>query len=292
MGFFASLGKGWSFMKAAFRMAGQNRKLLAPSVYLVVGTIVYFAIWVVCLIAADVGSMSNGTIALLGMASTFGSFLIFYFCCGMTVNMIDVHLKGGQPSLKEAAADAGKNFLAIVFLATVSTIIETLAKAARNNDSLVGKILMGIIEAIWTVVSFLLLPAIIIEDASFGQAMSRVRSLYKDKLLLIGIGEVGVRALTGLIGFVMILVIFGVFYLSFTVMSGAAALLTSFLVGGTLLALFAAFNIYLRMAYYTCLYLWAAEVEQAEVGARDRVVAPGPLGVALGHQPAAAAAAA
>jgi hypothetical protein len=31
-------------------------------------------------------------------------------------------------------------------------------------------IIAGIVEAIWTVVSFLLLPAIIIEDMSFGDA--------------------------------------------------------------------------------------------------------------------------
>ena len=36
MGFFDSLGKGWSFIKAAFAMAGQNKKLLLPSLYQVI----------------------------------------------------------------------------------------------------------------------------------------------------------------------------------------------------------------------------------------------------------------
>ncbi len=286
MGFFDKLAKGWSFMKAAFRMAGDNRKLLAPSLYLVLATIVYFVAWIAVIIAMDPSTMSKGMLALLGGISTFGSFLIFYFFCGMTVNMIDVHLKGGQPSLKDGAADAGKNFLAIVFLAVISTFMEMLSSAARDGESLIGKILVGIVEAIWTVLSFLLLPAIIIEDASFGQAMSRVRKLHKDNLMLIGIGEVGVRMLTGLIGFVMVLLIVGVVYLSFTVMSGTAALITAFLVGGTLLALFAAFNVYLRMAYYTCLYLYAVEAERAG-GRVGNLVAPGPLGVALGHRAAA-----
>jgi hypothetical protein len=286
MGFFASLSKGWSFMKAAFRMAGQNRKLLAPSVYLVLVTILYFVAWVVGLIAAGADEFSDGTWAVIGAISTLGSFLIFYFFCGMTVNMIDVHLKGGQPSLGEGARDAGKNFIAILFLALVSTVIELFARAARNNDSTVGKILAGIIEAIWTVLSFLLLPAIIIEDASFGQAMRRVRDLHRGNLLLVGIGEVGVRLVTNLIGLVAMALIFGVVYLSITVLgSGTAAVLVAFVAGGTLLALFAALNVYLRMAYYTCLYLWAAEVEK--VGAT--APAPGPLGVALGHAPVAGA---
>jgi hypothetical protein len=280
MGFFASIGKGWSFMKAAFQMAGENKKLLAPSLYLVLATIVYYAIWIAVLVAAD-PHWTNGQWAGVGGVATFGSFLVFYFFCGMTVNMIDVHLKGGTPSLGDGARDAGKNFLAITFLALVSTIIEMFAKAARNEKSIAAKIIAGIIQAIWTVVSFLLLPAIIIEDASLGQAMRRVRELHKGNLLLIGVGEVGVRAVTGLIGFGVVCLIFAVIYLAATALHGVAALIVAIGIGGTLFALFAAFNVYLRMAYYTCLYLWAVEVEKAG----GHVPAPGPLGVALGHVP-------
>lgn len=282
MGFFASLSKGWSFMKAAFRMAGQNRKLLAPSVYLVLTTILYFVIWVVALVASGPDDISDGAWAVIGAIASFGSFLIFYFFCGMTVNMIDVHLKGGTPTLGEGARDAGKNFLAITFLALISTVVEMFAKAARNNNSIPGKIIAGIIEAIWTIVAFLLLPAIIIEDASLGQAMRRVRDLHKGNMLLIGIGEVGVRLVCNLIGLLFFFAIFGVVYGAFAIFGDTnTAMIVSLLVGGTLFSLFAAFNIYLRMAYYTCLYLWAVEVEKSGTGA----IAPGPLGVALGHGP-------
>src|SRR4029453_8104975 len=112
------------------------------------------------------------------------------------------------PSLAEGARDARKNFVAIVFLAVVSTIIDAFARAARNEDSILGKIIAGIIESIWTMLSFLLLPAIIIEDASVCDAMRRVRALHKGNLLLIGIGEVGVRAVTNIIGLLWFIAIF------------------------------------------------------------------------------------
>jgi hypothetical protein len=278
MGFVESFRKGWSFMKAAFAMAGENRKLLAPSVYQVLISIVYWVGWVAALVAID-PQWSNGTWAVVGGIATFGSFLIFYFFCGMTVNMIDVHLKGGTPSLGDGARDAGKNFVAIVFLAIVSTIIEMFARAARDNDSIAGKIIAGIVEAIWTTLSFLLLPAIIIEDAGFGDAMRRVRQLHKGNFLMIGIGEVGVRGVTGLIGFLWFLLIFGVIYLDVMLFHGVTALVIAFVVGGTMLALFVAFSTYLRMAYYTCLYLWAADVEKAGQSAP----APLPLAIALGR---------
>ena len=283
MGFCDSLSKGWSFVMAAFRMAGENRKLLAPSVYQVLLIIVYFVAWLAALIVID-PRWSDGTWAGVSALAVFGSFLISFFCSGMTVNMIDVHLKGGTPTLGEGARDAAKNFPAIVVLSLISTVVNAIAAAARDNKSIVGRIIAGIIEAVWTTLALLLLPAIIIEDAGFGQAMRRVRAIHKDNLLLIGVGEVGVRAVLNLIGFAWMLLTFGVVYLSFTAFSGTTALVLAFTLGGTLLALFSAFSTYLRMAYYTCLYLWAVEVEAKGQDAP----APLPLAIALGRAPLSA----
>lgn len=278
MGFLESWSKGWEFIKQAFAMAKQNKRLFLPSLYQVLISIGYFIGWVVALVAIH-PHWSNGTWGIVGAIATFGSFLIFYFFCGVTVNMIDVHLKGGTPTIKAGIQDAGKNFVAIVFLALVSTVIEMFARAARDNDSIIGKIIAGIIEAIWTTLSFLLLPAIIIEDAGFSTAMRRVRELHKGNMLMIGIGEIGVRGVTSLIGFVWFLLVFGVVYVSFTAFHGVTALVLAFGIGGTLLALFAAFSTYIRMAYYTCLYLWAVDVEKKGQSAP----APLPLARALGH---------
>lgn len=276
MGFFDSLSKGWTFTKEALVMAKQG-KLLMPSVYQVLISIAYFIAAVGVLIMID-PHWSKATWGVVGGIITFGSFLIFYFFCGVTVNMIDVHLKGGTPSFRDGVADARKNFLAIVWLALISAIIESFARFARSEDSLVGRILAGIVEAIWTTLSFLLLPAIIIEDAGFKQAMGRVRDLHKGHLLLVGIGDVGVRAITFLIGLVWFLLIFGLVYASFSAFSTTTALIITFVVGGGMFAAYVAFSTFLRMAYYTCLYLYAAEVEKHGQSAP----APLPLAIALG----------
>jgi len=73
-----------------------------------------------------------------------------------------------------------------------------------------------------------------------------------------------------------------VLYGTFSVFHGTTALIVGFTVGGTMFALFAAFSTYLRMAYYTCLYLWAADVENQGQAAP----APLPLAIALGHRTA------
>jgi hypothetical protein len=276
MGFFDSLSKGWTFTKEALVMAKQG-KLLLPSLYQVLISIAYFVAVVAVLVAIQ-PQWSDATWAVVSGIITFGSFLIFYFFCGVTVNMIDVHLKGGTPSFKDGVADARKNFLAIVFLALISAIVESFARFARNESSIVGRIIAGIVEAIWTTLSFLLLPCIIIEDAGFKQAMSRVRALHKGHLMLVAVGDVGVRAITFLIGLVWFALIFAIVFASFSAFSSTTALIITFGVGGSMFAVFVAFSTFLRMAYYTCLYLYAAEVEKHGQSAP----APLPLAIALG----------
>jgi hypothetical protein len=291
MGFFGSVSRGWKFMKQAFSMAFQERALLKPSIYSVLVSILYFIGWAVVFVALDIDGESEGA-WILGAIATFGSFLIFYFFCGMTVNMVDAHLRGDKPSVGAAFRDARQNFLAICTLAMVSTIVDLIARAARQRRGgagAIGALLASLIETVWTILSCLLLPAIIIEDISLRQALRRVRALHKENKLLIGVGEVGVRAVSTIIGILAMLLIVGSVYASLAVVGGTPGIILAITVGGTILALFAAFSTFVRMAYYTCLYQWAVDTEKAGAEAP----APLPLAIALGkparpREPAAA----
>ncbi len=281
MGFFRSLSTGWRFIKEAFRMAFADRRLLKPSIYMVLLSVLYWIAWVVALVVVDFDWEANEALGYaLCVIATFGSFLMFFFFSGMTVNMVDVHIEGGEPSMKDAFADAKQNFWAIMWMAIISTIVNMLARAIRGDgDNIIGNIIAGIIESIWTIMTYLMLPAIIIEDCSMREALKRVRQYHKDNVLLIGIGDVGVRFITGLIAFfVIILISFTVFF-AISGIGGTAGVVVGITAGGTMLAMLFAFTNFVRMAYYTCLYLWAKDV--ATNG--QEAPAPLPLARALGH---------
>lgn len=276
MGLGDSLSKGWTFIKHALAMAKHGR-LLVPSMLQVTTILIYYAVWLVVLIT-KAPQWSDVTWGIVGAVAMFGSLLISYFFCGVTVNMVDVHLRGGEPSLRDGLADARKNLLAIIYLSLVSTIIGTLTSMARDSNSLIGKIVGGIVDAIWTTLTFLLLPTIIIEDAGFGDALRRVRELHSGHKLLVAVGEVGVRAILMLFGFVVSLVLFGAIFFAVTHRS-TGAIIVALVFGAVVLTAFQAFSTFVRMAYYTCLYHYAAAVE------RDGTTAapPAPLAAALGR---------
>ncbi|MBL4635049.1 MAG: hypothetical protein JKY56_14340 [Kofleriaceae bacterium] len=176
MGFFDSISRGWGFIKEAFAMAKQDRTLLKPSVYSIVAGITYWMIFLGFAIATDIDFDTTGG-QITGAIATFGSFVIFYFFMGMTVHLVDVHLKGGTPKLSEAYADAKQNFVAIIFLALISTVVEIISKAvqrsSRNSEgagaAIFLNIIASIIESIWAMLAFLLLPPSSLKTSHWGK---------------------------------------------------------------------------------------------------------------------------
>ena len=149
----------------------------------------------------------------------------------------------------------------------------------------------GLIETVWTEASDLILPAMVIEDINLKAGIKRATQIIKDNLLLVGISTVGVKAIVGLISFILgalgvaIGLGVGVGIISIS-QSSTAGLIIGVMLGiliATPFILFATvISTYTGTAYHTCLYLWARDVERArQAGQTGVVTAPSPLASAL-----------
>jgi hypothetical protein len=295
-----SFSRGWGFLKQAWSMAFKDKDLLKPSLYaLIIGGIVS-AIGIVPIIVAAffLGDSRIGNIVLFVMGGIlmFVQFVITYVFSGMTIRLIYDYLTKGDGDMSEAWAIVRRDFIDILTLAAVSTVVGLLRQAAqRNRNSVAGNIARAatsLLEVLWTQASVLILPSMIIDDLNLKDGAIRVGKIIKENLLLIGIGAIGVRTVTGLISFV-----FGFIALLIAVAIGAGAAFAS---GGnttitivgiaiaaviffTAILLINVFNSYTNTAYHTCLYIWARDVETATVEGRvpSQVQAPAPLAAVL-----------
>lgn len=302
-----SFSRGWSFLQQAWRMAFQDKDLIKPSIYaLIVGSIVSvigaIPIIITAVLFGDSGRIGQLLLAVLGAIVVFVNFVVSYVFSGMTVYLIYEYLTKGDGRMETAWSIVRRDFLDLVTLAAVSTAVNVLKNAARRNRNRRGlggiaaaviSSAAGLLEVLWTEASFLILPAMVIEDMNLSKAAQRVGQIVKDNLLLIGISTVGVRAVTGLIGFVLG---FGGLVLGFGIGYGVIAILgtTTF---GLVLGIGLGFVIFLLLsmvasvissytttAYHTCLYLWARNMEVAQTAGQPvRVAAPAPLAAVLGN---------
>ena len=279
-----AFSRGWAFLKQAWQMALKDKDLIKPSIYaLVVGGIIsVIGIIPIIVVAMLTGGSDIGNVVLfiLGAILIFIQFIVSYIFSAMTVYLIYGYLSEGDGRMDKAWGIVKRDFFDIVTLAAVSTVVNLLKNAANKNKkggvaaSLV-RAGAGLVETLWTEAAYLILPAMVIDDLNLKKGLERIWSITKNNLLLIGISTVGVRMVTGLIGFILGLI--GA-VIGFAV--GGAAVAASgdpVIIGlGIGIGVFIFFlfvmiasviSSYTGTAYHTCLYIWARDVESArEIG--------------------------
>ncbi len=295
-----SFSRGWSFLKQAWGMAFKDKDLLKPSVYaLIVGMIVsVIGIIPIIIVAITFGENVIGRYIMggLGAILMFAQFVVTYVFSAMTIHLIYGYLTKGDGHMSEAWAIVRRDFFDILTLAAVSTVVGMLRSMAQNNrkNNVFAGILRSVlraVEALWTEAALLVLPAMVIDDLNLKDSLARIVKITKENFLLIGISFVGVRWVTGLIGFVFVMI--GL-VLAFAIGGGIAYVAggsTAIVVIGiaigvliffTFVMVSTLFSSYTNTAYHACLYIWARDVEVARAeGSSIQVAAPAPLAAAL-----------
>ena len=210
-----SFSRGWNFLKQAWSMAFKDKDLLKPSIYaLIVGMIIsVIGIIPIIITAVLTGDSQIGRIIMgvLGAILMFIQFTVTYVFSAMTIRLIYGYLTTGDARMDEAWDIVRRDFFDILTLAAVSTIVGILRKMANSNkkNNVLGGILrsaMRAVEALWTEAALLVLPAMVIDDLNLKGGLARIVKITKENMLLIGITFVGIRWVTGLIGFVFIVI--------------------------------------------------------------------------------------
>jgi hypothetical protein len=233
----------------------------------------------------------------MGAFLVFLNFVVSYVFSGMTVYLIYEYLTQGDGRMSTAWSIVRRDFFDLVTLAAVSTVVNVLKNAAsRNRRGGIAAGLVsaaaGLLEVLWTEAAFLILPAMVIEDINLPDGAKRVAQIVRDNLLLVGISTVGVRTVTGLIGFLLgaggAVLGFGVGYGIIAILgTGTIGLVVGIGLGILIFLMFtmvaSVISTYTSTAYHTCLYLWARNVEVAQrTGQPIQVAAPAPLAAVLG----------
>lgn len=244
-------------------------------------------------IASVAGSVGGGVNGELGFTAAFLMalwWLLNRYLEGVTTAMAYSHLTAGPGSGKfslacKAVAESAWPLIQLGMATFVANYLVKFLKNRQPNPAAgfgLMNLLGGMVQIFWTLAGHLLLPAIVIEGSSFTGAMKRADKIASGSLLTIGFGEVGIdqvalfsTTLMGAIG----IAIGGYAYVSGTLAS--IAFFAAMFIWGCLVVLMTAAFMYIRTAFYTCLYVWAIEAEAVHSIEGRKVAPPAPLAAAL-----------
>lgn len=286
-GFFDMLSRSWSFFVAAVRMLFGYPLMLVPSLLstLVAAAILgtgYLVMRATGVWQLYMHSPRNATPwQFWAMAVPFSllAYVAMIACMGMVVHMVDVYLRGRRATLRQAFADVVRNFPALFYLAVVNTVVDLLTSLAREKRrSAATEALTEAVETAQRVSNHLLVPVIMLEDKPLKDATKRAYALFRRRALDVVIAEAGLLLANKVIGWVVMVPLLAA--LAWAAVVAKALLPATIAVAVGVLVVQEAITGFVRVAYYTCLYLWAAAMETK---ATELVPAPEPLARALSY---------
>ncbi len=239
----------WSVLQA------DKELLLLPLLSGIASTIVAASFIVPILLSggADGEPTALGYVLLFVMYVVL-AFVTIFFNAALVAGAHE-RLHGGDPTVGSALRAAASHTGRILPWAVVSATVSILLQAVQQRAGLAGRGVAGIAGLAWTLVTFLVIPVIVIEGLGVGAAVKRSSALFKQTW-----GEnVAARVGFGVLGFVLALpavLIIAVGSVAGTVGAGIGiAVAVVWLLAVTLVMAS------LSSIFQTALYLFAAERE-------------------------------
>jgi len=188
---FDKFSRSWSLAGQCFDVLKQDPALLVFPLLSSIALLVLlgsFAVPVLTLyhgIGSDVGDGSTThTSRLIFYALTYVFYVISYtvmmFFNSALISVALRRLDGESAGVREGLAAAWGNFPAIVGYALIAATVGTILRAIEERVGFIGRIVVAIIGAGWTLATAMTLPVLIEENLGPVEAISRSLDLLKD----------------------------------------------------------------------------------------------------------------
>jgi hypothetical protein len=254
-------------------MVLEEPKLLLPSlVSVIIGSFVSIVMIVPLIIFDVIGRAGVYVFGIFIIAALFISYVISYFFMGISSYAVYEHVKNGRSSLRKATSNAFSRSPTLLLLALTAAILTFIVRMLKNRSSrssrrrgamsIAGGFLAGVIQEGWDVASRLLVPVAVITGLGYVDTIKKSFDIVKNNLVVLGVGEVGIRIITGLFGFFGSLLSIGIgvgLFLLITEINTLMAIGVGVVVAIFGILLISTLNLFVRTSYYTLLYLWAVE---------------------------------
>jgi hypothetical protein len=218
---------------------------------------------------------SRGAFYAVMGAEAFVLYFVDYACNSITASLMYDYATTGEATMATAIPRVKKALPGVLTFAAVSALLDVASTYARERNDLASKLILRVLRAIWTTATYVIMPALVIEGVSFGDAFKRSKSLMDHDPTGVGAGIVAMSITSYLVAAVCFplsyfLLRFGAIHIH----PAVGALLSMLIIN-----LYWAVSGWMKIAYSTCFYLWARECERT--GSTDHALAPLPLRAAL-----------
>ena len=244
MGFFATIGRGWEMSKLSMSVVRKDPELM---VYMIFAGVMSLA----CLIGMSMPQLLVMDWAVNADGSFTPAYLMFSFVGYMVLSIVvvfwncaiianaNIRLTGGDPKFADGVNAALKRLPIIIvwgiIAGTVGLVLKFLEGVARSSDHPAAAALATVIHIIgglaWWVMTFFMIPHLILENKSIGDALKASKTTFFDTWGENIVSGLGIGAIAFLFGIPIVALTIGM-----TIVAGPFGLLVGAVLIGLLIA--------------------------------------------------------
>lgn len=222
---FRTFRRSWELVKISWGVLQQDRELLLFPLLALVGSIIVSVIYGIALFASGFinmmtrqGEDQTGP-TIIGIVILFIYYLINYtiitFSNVALTGAVLMRFNGENPTVSDGFQIASGKLGKIVGYAAINATVGVLLSLIRGNArqskniaiQIIVSILAGIIEGVWSVVTYLVVPILVAENVGPIDAIKRSGTLVRDTWGRQLAGEFSIGGIFGLLSLAVILVI-------------------------------------------------------------------------------------
>lgn len=231
---FESIGRSIMLVKTSWHILMQDKKLLAFPIISGVLSLIVLATFIIPLIVVDFihTAMPGGDLFFYGVLFAFylASYFVVIFFNTALISCVNARLQGYEMSVGDGIANAFRHFWSILAWALVSATVGVILYLIRERAGFMGNIVASFIGGAWGLVTFFVIPILVLEDKgvadSFRESASLIRKTWGESI----VGSGSMMIIFAIIGVIGLLVVFATHFLGNLLIFGIAAVLFVFLI--------------------------------------------------------------
>ena len=201
----------------------------------------------------------DGLLLIMGFVYYFVNYFIIVYFNSALVACAMIRFEGGDPTVADGLRAASTRLPQILAWVLLAATVGIVLRAIQERFELLGRIVIGLIGAAWTIATYFIVPVLVVEKLGPFDAVKRSATLMKQTWGESLASHVGIGAATGLISFLGVLLIGTASVALAVAMSSLAVFIAGVVAIVAFLVLAALVSSALTTIVLSALYLYAAQ---------------------------------
>lgn len=222
--FFGNISQTWELMGQSWRVLKQDKELLIFPLVSGICCLLVIASFAIPSIMNDswmppAAGEDGQTVSTSEQVGYYAKLFLFYFCNYFVIIFFNsaiagcaaMRMRGQNPTVSDGFSIAFSRLHAIFGWALVSATVGLILRIIEDKNEKIGVFVASLLGTAWTLVSFLVLPILVIENIGPFAALKKSTALFKRTWG----AQIGANFSFGLIFFLLVLPAIGIVVLGF-----------------------------------------------------------------------------